>query len=66
MFSLNTERANEYAQTAADEKIEQSRIASENMPKGVAGECWSCGEHSLRLVGGACAPCRDKYKLDKP
>lgn len=22
-----------------------------------------CGEHSMRLVEGACAPCRDKYHL---
>lgn len=22
-----------------------------------------CGEFSWRLVGGACAPCRDKFKL---
>lgn len=30
---------------------------------GVPGECEMCGEESPRLVGGACAPCRDKYKL---
>ena len=39
-----------------------SRAVSE-MPKGEPGECELCGEWSGRLVRGACAPCRDKYKL---
>lgn len=26
-------------------------------------DCDLCGEHSMRLVQGACAPCRDKYHL---
>jgi hypothetical protein len=30
---------------------------------GVAGECELCGEWSGRLIGGACAPCRDKHGL---
>ena len=30
---------------------------------GVTGDCDYCGEWSGRLVGGACAPCRDKFKL---
>lgn len=30
---------------------------------GVAGDCDFCGEWSGRLVAGACAPCRDTYKL---
>ena len=33
------------------------------MPKGVEGDCDFCGEWSGRLVGDACAPCRDKYRL---
>lgn len=33
------------------------------IPKGEPGECYKCGEESLRLVEGACARCRDKYKL---
>lgn len=39
------------------------RQAAANMPKGEPGECGLCGEFSRRLVGGNCAPCRDKYKL---
>lgn len=32
-------------------------------PAGNPGDCDLCGEWSGRLVGGACAPCRDKHKL---
>lgn len=31
---------------------------------GVPGECDFCGKWSGRLVGAACARCRDRYKLD--
>ena len=31
------------------------------MPKGEPGECSGCGNESLRLVDGYCAPCRDRY-----
>ena len=30
---------------------------------GTPGECELCGEWSGRLVGGACAPCRDRHGL---
>lgn len=30
------------------------------VPVGVAGECRECGRDSPRLVGGRCAPCRDR------
>lgn len=33
------------------------------MVKGYPGECDLCGEHSERLVGDACAPCRDRHGL---
>ena len=29
--------------------------------KVVIGECDLCGEWASHLVGGVCAPCRDKY-----
>lgn len=41
-------------------------IANRPSPKlepGVQGDCDYCGEWSGRLIGGACAPCRDRYKL---
>jgi len=34
------------------------------IPDGVEGECEWCGCYMLRLVGGACAPCRDEYGLE--
>ena len=30
---------------------------------GEPGDCDLCGEWASRLVGGACAPCRDRYRL---
>lgn len=33
------------------------------IPEGAPGDCDFCGEWSGRLVIGACAPCRDKLKL---
>lgn len=37
-------------------------IAAARQPvaKGVAGECRDCGWASPRLIGGRCAPCRDR------
>lgn len=45
------------------EAVAAARRALANMPKGEPGECELCGEASPRLVRGACAPCRDRYKL---
>lgn len=33
------------------------------IPPGVDGDCDLCGEYCRRLVGGVCAPCRDKHHL---
>ncbi|OGO33103.1 MAG: hypothetical protein A2Z03_02225 [Chloroflexi bacterium RBG_16_56_8] len=46
-----------------DTALEAARTAAANIQPGNAGECDLCGEHSMRLVQGACAPCRDKYHL---
>lgn len=56
--------ANDYAQKLEAEETQTIRNAAANIPKGSPGECWSCGEHSERLVKGACAPCRDEYGLE--
>jgi len=47
------------------EFVMSANIAAARKPlaPGVAGECAQCGEDSGRLVGGACAPCRDRFKL---
>lgn len=52
----------------AQEKIERDleqaiRRARQPLAPGYPGVCRQCGEHSKRLVRGACAPCRDKYGL---
>lgn len=52
----------------AQDVIEQElaeciQAARKPMPAGEPGDCNLCGEASGRLVGGACAPCRDRYKL---
>jgi len=44
--------------------VEAARMAAAAIPKGYPGDCVLCGEHSPRLVLGACATCRDKYKLE--
>jgi hypothetical protein len=53
------------AQTERERSVNVSAIrrAAEEIPDGEPGECERCGEGSLRLVFGACARCRDKYKL---
>lgn len=40
--------------------------ASKDLPAGEPGECDFCGNHSPRLIRGACARCRDDLGLDKP
>lgn len=39
------------------------RTAAAKIPEGTKGDCDLCGEFTMRLVEGACAPCRDKYRL---
>ncbi len=49
----------------AERHIEASVAAARGVIKpGQPGECELCGEWSGRLIGGACAPCRDKYGLE--
>lgn len=57
------DRANDYAQKTEESSISSIRKAAADIPVGYAGECYYCEEESKRLVRGACAPCRDKYKL---
>lgn len=52
----------------ADQEVEKNlaealRLAAKDIQPGVPGECELCGEWCGRLIEGACAPCRDKYKL---
>lgn len=47
---------------ATDNAVAEIRSKAKLEP-GIEGECELCGEWMLRLVAGACAPCRDRYKL---
>jgi hypothetical protein len=53
--------ANSNVETDLQRRIAAARA---DIPAGVEGECTYCGEDSPRLIGGACAVCRDKYGLD--
>lgn len=43
--------------------IKKASAMARKMPRGEQGDCELCGHWSGRLVYGACAPCRDKYKM---
>lgn len=36
-----------------------------DLAKGEPGDCRLCGEYSIRLVLGACAPCREQAEKDQ-
>lgn len=42
---------------------EAIRQAAREIPPGEPGDCDLCGEWTARLINGACAPCREKYRL---
>jgi hypothetical protein len=53
------DQANERAEADTDRAIAAARNGAAQIPAGEPGDCDFCGEWSGRLVGGACAPCRD-------
>lgn len=57
------DRGNERAAQMTADSEAAIRRAAAAIPTGEPGECGLCGEWSGRLVNGACAPCRDHYKL---
>lgn len=59
-MSDEVDRANDYAQMATEAAINNN---SKPIQAGEPGDCELCGEWSGRLINGACAPCRDKYRL---
>ncbi len=54
--------ADEIDQIQESQEIEIAALiaqAAKPVPVGAPGICDECAEHSKRLVGGRCAPCRD-------
>lgn len=51
------------AEEDTDRAIAAVRKSAATIPAGEPGLCDLCGEWSGRLVGGACAPCRTRYRL---
>jgi len=56
------DEANERAQQFLDVALREAKRKAD-IPHGDPGDCELCGEWSGRLVVGACAPCRDRYRL---
>ena len=55
--------AQEREQIATNSAVKKKKKKKARIEPGAPGECELCGEWSGRLVRGACAPCRDRYKL---
>ncbi len=55
--------ANDHVEREEAQRIEFARKAAAQIPAGAPGDCDLCGEWTGRLVGGACAPCRDRRRL---
>ena len=52
--------ANDQIQAETDALVQR---AARPISPGNPGDCELCGEWFGRLINGACAPCRDRYKL---
>lgn len=57
------DRANDRAAELTADREAEIRRAAAAIPAGEPGDCDYCGLPKPRLVGGACAHCRDKYRL---
>lgn len=55
--------ASEHIEREEESAIKEIQARRAAQPAGSPGDCDLCGEYMLRLVDGACAPCRDRYKL---
>lgn len=59
----SVDSSNDKSQDELDNIIATARSKALDIPTGNPGECDLCGHWSGRLVLGACAPCRDRWKL---
>lgn len=53
------DEANDRAMMQNESLAIEARLRAAAIPKGRAGNCHECGNHSKRIVSGLCAPCRD-------
>jgi hypothetical protein len=61
-MSDDVDITNDRVSLATDARVKEIQAAAKLDP-GVPGDCELCGEWSGRLISGACAWCRDRYKL---
>lgn len=57
------DEANDHIEREEAAALKAVQAKRDAQPIGHEGECDLCGEFMLRLISGACAPCRDRYKL---
>ncbi len=57
------DRAQERELLDTSSALNQVRERAARIEPGTPGDYDLCGEWSGRLIRGACAPCRDRYKL---
>lgn len=57
------DRSEYYIESVIDDHVKEAMRRVLDIPVGNPGDCSICGEWSGRLVGDACSPCRDKYRL---
>lgn len=62
-MSDDVDLASQLEEARTEDAIRKIRENAANIPVGVPGECDHCGDYFVRLIGGNCAGCRDKYKL---
>lgn len=58
----DVDRAGDISELAARRRENAVRAAAAAIPTGAPGECEACGDEMPRLVGGRCAPCRDRKR----
>ena len=60
----DADQASDLIEATESNAVERIRIKANQIPNGEPGDCELCGQWSGRLVDGACAPCRDRFKLN--
>lgn len=59
----DADRSDYYIESVVDDHVKEAMRRARDIPPGNPGVCDMCGEHSGRLVHGACSPCRDRYGI---